>query len=113
MASPLPAPALAAFQELLGDRAVASAQAIEAAARSTFRTEARPSAILRVRDADEVRACVRLAREHHVALYPISRGRNWGYGSRVPSSDGAVILDLSALDRIVGYDARLGLLTIE
>jgi 4-cresol dehydrogenase (hydroxylating) len=113
MASPLPAPAIAAFRELLGDRAVDSAEPLEAAARSTFRTEARPSAILRVRDADEVRACVRLAREHHLALHPISRGRNWGYGSRVPSSDGAAILDLSALDRIVGYDARLGLLTIE
>ena len=37
------------------------------------------------------------------ALHPVSSGKNWGYGSRVPTSDG-VSLDLGRLNRILDFD---------
>lgn len=46
---------------------------------------------------DEVRTAVRAATRHRAPLYPISRGGNWGLGSRLPVRDGAVILDLRRL----------------
>lgn len=50
---------------------------------------------------DEVRACVDRARAERVSLYPLSTGLNWGYGSAAPPQPGAVLLDLSGMNRIL------------
>ncbi len=71
-----------------------------------------PAALLPSRVGDVV-AIVDIARRHGMALYPISTGHNWGYGSAVPATDGCVVLDLSGLDRIIDMDAELGLVTVE
>jgi 4-cresol dehydrogenase (hydroxylating) len=71
------------------------------------------AAALRPRSAEEVVAIVQIARDHHIPLYPISTGHNWGYGSANPVTDGCVVLDLSSLDRIIDVDADLGLATLE
>ncbi|MCG9730761.1 FAD-binding oxidoreductase [Shewanella sp. Isolate13] len=56
------------------------------------------------RYADElnISTIVRLAGEYQIALYPISSGNNWGYGSANPVDDAepCFILDLSRLKRI-------------
>lgn len=57
-------------------------------------------ALFRPGSVDEVQALVQLAIRHGLPLYPISRGRNWGMGSRLPVRDGAAVLDLGRLDRI-------------
>src|SRR5271169_4923703 len=62
---------------------------------------------------EEIVAIVDVARRHGVALYPISTGHNWGYGSALPFTEGCVVLDLSGLDRIVDMDVELGLVTVE
>ncbi|WP_255354450.1 MULTISPECIES: FAD-binding oxidoreductase [unclassified Roseateles] len=49
---------------------------------------------------DDVRDCVQHARRHSLALYPISTGLNWGYGSGAPPEAGSVLLDLSGMNRI-------------
>lgn len=43
----------------------------------------------------EVQQVCRIAVQHAVPIYPISGGRNWGYGSATPVCDDAIILDLS------------------
>jgi 4-cresol dehydrogenase (hydroxylating) len=48
----------------------------------------------------EVQVVVQIANRHRVPLYPISRGRNWGLGSRLPGCDGVVVVDLGRLNRI-------------
>ena len=45
-------------------------------------------------------------------IYPISTGKNWGYGSRVPLHDG-VLVDLGRMNRIVDFDEELAYVTIE
>jgi 4-cresol dehydrogenase (hydroxylating) len=67
---------------------------------------------LRPDSADQVADIVRIAAEHGVPLYPISTGRNWGYGSGQPASDGCVVLDLSGLVGI-RIDPELGTATVE
>lgn len=53
---------------------------------------------------DEVRACIERARSERKSLYPISTGLNWGYGSATPPQPGAVLLDLSGMNRIRNAD---------
>lgn len=65
------------------------------------------------RDASMVRETVLAAQRQGLKLYPISTGRNWGYGSALPVSDDCIILDLSSMNRIVAFDAELGLVTVE
>jgi 4-cresol dehydrogenase (hydroxylating) len=69
--------------------------------------------VVRPSTTDEVAGVVRLAAEHEVPLYPISTGRNWGYGTALPVRSGSMILDLSGMDRIVDFDPESGLLTVE
>jgi 4-cresol dehydrogenase (hydroxylating) len=56
---------------------------------------------------------VRIARREGIPLYPVSRGRNWGYGSAVPPADGCVAIDLSRMARVLAHDESLGYVTVE
>lgn len=63
--------------------------------------------------AEEVAALVRLACSTGTPLYPISRGRNVGYGDKSPVLPGHVLLDLSRMRAIREYDPRLGTVVVE
>jgi 4-cresol dehydrogenase (hydroxylating) len=86
---------------------------LAAAEAATFLTSQRIPAILRPADRDEVCEIVRIANRHGVALYPVSSGKNWGYGSRVPAVSGCALLDLSRMNRITAFDERLACVTVE
>ncbi|GLZ78585.1 hypothetical protein Afil01_33920 [Actinorhabdospora filicis] len=68
--------------------------------------------LIRPGDVDGVRATVRAFAGHH-PLHAVSTGRNWGLGSREPAADGAVLLDLSGLDRVRALDTAAGWAVIE
>ncbi len=55
---------------------------------------------------------VRTAYENRLTLYPVSRGLNWGLGSRVPTADDCFILDLGELKKLE-YDSEQGTITVE
>lgn len=80
---------------------------------ATFETHQGIRSILRPRSLEEVQQCMRDANYSGTPVYPVSSGKNWGYGSRVPPADGCALLDLSALDRIVELNERLGYVTVE
>jgi 4-cresol dehydrogenase (hydroxylating) len=62
---------------------------------------------------EEVVQTLEAANRHRVPLYPISRGRNWGYASANPPSPGCVIVDLSGMNRILACDPELGTVTLQ
>jgi 4-cresol dehydrogenase (hydroxylating) flavoprotein subunit len=70
-------------------------------------------AALRIHDAEVIPEVMRIASRNKVAVYPISTGRNWGYGTSLPARDDCVILDLSGMRKIVHFDAELGVVTVE
>jgi 4-cresol dehydrogenase (hydroxylating) len=72
-----------------------------------------PSAAVAPASAEEVQAVVRLANEHKIPLWPISRGKNLGYGGASPVMAGTVMLDLSRMKRILDVDAKYGVVQIE
>jgi 4-cresol dehydrogenase (hydroxylating) len=47
---------------------------------------------------------VEMAKKHLVHIYPISCGKNWGYGSTSPMGTAIVILDLSLFNLIQEFD---------
>lgn len=80
---------------------------------ATFATRNRVPAILRPGTRDEVAECLRVATACRVAVYPISGGKNWGYGSRVPAGDGSVLMDLGRINRILDFSEELAYVTVE
>lgn len=106
--------ALRAWRDVLGaDHVLTDTDALTAAHTATFATTQRLPAILRPGSRTEVQECVRIANAYRMPIYPVSGGKNWGYGSRVPVQDGCVLLDLARLNRILDYDEKLAYVTVE
>ena len=89
------------------------AATLRSAERATFATSSRIPAVIRPASREDVQACVRIARRHGVPVYPLSRGCNWGFGSRVPPADGCVVMELARMDRIRAFDESFGYVTVE
>lgn len=68
---------------------------------------ARPASV------EEVRAVLRAASRWGVPVFPVSAGKNWGYGDACAPADGMLILDLSRMDRILEVNADLAYAVIE
>ncbi len=65
------------------------------------------------RTTEEVVAIVGFANAHGVPLSPISTGRNWGLGSRLPATDGCVPVDLGRMNKIRAVDRVFGYAVVE
>ena len=105
--------ALVAWSEAIGGAHVLrDPEALRQASTTTFATNTTVKAIIRPGNRDEVQQCVQIANRFGTPIYPISTGKNWGYGSRVPVRNG-VSLDLGRLNRILDFDEELAYVTIE
>lgn len=69
--------------------------------------------VLLPRSTEEVRSIVVAAAARRIPLYPISTGKNWGLGSKLPVVDGCVVVDLSRMNRIVDVNQSELRATIE
>ncbi|MEO6341306.1 MAG: FAD-dependent oxidoreductase, partial [Caulobacteraceae bacterium] len=72
-----------------------------------------PSAAVAPQTVEEVQAIIRLANQHKTPLWPISRGKNLGYGGAAPRMRGTVVLDLSRMKRIIEVNPKLGYCIVE
>ncbi|MFT6923365.1 MAG: 4-cresol dehydrogenase (hydroxylating) [Crocinitomicaceae bacterium] len=61
----------------------------------------------------EVEKIMHLANQHKIVLYPYSSGMNWGQGSKVPTSENSLLVDLSALKSIVEINEKHRYVIIE
>jgi 4-cresol dehydrogenase (hydroxylating) len=78
----------------------------------TGASERRPQGAIIVKEADAIETVLALANQHKVPLWPISGGRNFGYGTALPVDTRSYILDLSRLKRI-NIDVRSSTALIE
>ena len=53
---------------------------------------------------EEVQGVMRVAHARGVPIYPISTGKNLGYGGSAPAYSGSVVLDLKRMDRVLAID---------
>jgi 4-cresol dehydrogenase (hydroxylating) len=106
--------ALDAWRALLGDgHVLVDDGTLDRYARSTSSSSRRPAAVLKPGTRDDVAALVKIARRCRTPLYPISTGRNWGYGDACAVYDGQVIVDLGRMNRIERIDPELGYAVVE
>jgi FAD/FMN-containing dehydrogenase len=55
---------------------------------------------------EEVQEVVRIANRYRIPLYPISTGRNLGYGGSAPNYSGSVVVDLKRMNRVLDVNER-------
>jgi 4-cresol dehydrogenase (hydroxylating) len=89
------------------------AATLERYARSTASNPIVPLAVVRPGSRAEVIALVDVARRHQAPIYPVSTGKNWGYGDACAIGAGQVIMELARMNRIIEVDAQLAYAVIE
>ena len=55
---------------------------------------------------EQVQAVMKTANEYKIPVYPISTGKNLGYGGSAPNLSGSVVLDLKRMNRILDVSER-------
>jgi 4-cresol dehydrogenase (hydroxylating) len=106
--------AIEQWTAVIGAECVLQGSAIAATyAADTSTTTRKIPAALKIRDSAVIPEIMRIATRHMIPVYPISTGKNWGYGGSLPARDDCVIIDLGPLRKIVHFDAELGVVTLE
>jgi FAD/FMN-containing dehydrogenase len=62
---------------------------------------------------EQVQSVVRIANRYKIPIYPISTGRNLGYGGSAPVLSGSVVLDLKRMNRILEVNERNAFALVE
>ena len=107
-------PALAAMRAVVGEAHVSVAPAdLDRAGKATIPDAKRPGVIVSPANAQEVAAILRLCADQRLHVWPVSTGRNWGYGSATAVREGAVLLRLSRMDRIIEVNEPLAYAVVE
>jgi 4-cresol dehydrogenase (hydroxylating) len=105
---------IAQIRDLIGaEHVVVSPDEVEPLAADTLPEVRMPSAVLYPGSVDEVCAVVRVAHEQRLPIWPVSRGRNWGYGAATPSQTGTLVLSLERLNRIREVNTELAYAVVE
>ena len=71
------------------------------------------SAALAPASVEEVQTVVRIANAHRIPLFPISTGKNFGYGGPAPSMRGSVVIDLKRMNRVIELDGDRNFALVE
>ena len=72
-----------------------------------------PSGAIAPQTVEEIQAILKIANEHKIPLWPISRGKNFGYGGSAPVLAGSVVLDLSRMKRILEVNEKMAYCLVE
>lgn len=75
--------------------------------------EPRAAAAVAPDSAEQVAELVKIANRYRIPVYPISTGKNLGYGGAAPAVAGSVVLDLKRMNRVIEVDERSGYAVVE
>jgi 4-cresol dehydrogenase (hydroxylating) flavoprotein subunit len=102
------------LKEIVGaNNVITDAVYLEAAETTNYYTDKKIRLSVKPSTTEQLQQCIILANECAITVYPISRGCNWGYGSRVPIADNSILVELSNMNRILDYNEQLGYVTLE
>jgi 4-cresol dehydrogenase (hydroxylating) len=105
---------VARLRAILGaDGVVAEPAAVEAETRTCIPFRRLPECLVYPRDAAQVQAVMRVASELRVPVWPVSTGKNWGYGEKSACYEGGITMVLERMTRIERVDQTLGYAVIE
>jgi 4-cresol dehydrogenase (hydroxylating) len=72
-----------------------------------------PSGAIAPSSVEQVQEIVRIANRYKLPLWPVSTGRNLGYGGAAPRMSGTMVLDLKRLNRVLEVNEDLGYAIVE
>lgn len=105
------------LRAIVGDDWVFADEASTISYRKSFipdlRGEHIPSGAVAPASVEQVQAILAVANRYRLPLWPVSTGKNMGYGMATPASSGQMILDLKRMNRILDFDAELGTILVE
>jgi (+)-pinoresinol hydroxylase len=71
------------------------------------------SAAVAPENVEQVQKIVRVANQYKIPIYPVSTGKNLGYGGSAPVLSGSVVLDLKRMNRIVEVNEHNAYVLVE
>lgn len=102
------------FEDLLSQKhVIVDREQLFPLEQTTFATTHMIAAVILPANTEEVLKCVRIAAKYNMPVYPISRGKNWGNGAKVPTQNNCVLMDLSRMNAVVDFHEELAYVTIE
>lgn len=105
---------IGAWRQVLGEHAVIDDfQVLENYTKSVCASRRDVIAVLKPISHEQVLQIVAVANQYKTALYPISCGKQWGMGSKLPVQDGAAIVDLSGMNRIIEVSEQFHYVVLE
>ena len=104
--------ALAAFEQVVGKDWVFTSDEDVALYRDAYSPltgapdEHLASAAVAPASTEEVQGIVRIANQYRIPIYPISTGRDLGYGGAAPVLSGSVVVDLKRMNRVLEVNEK-------
>jgi 4-cresol dehydrogenase (hydroxylating) len=95
------------------ENVLSSSDELNVYTQSACGSKRRVIAVLKPVSLEQVQQVVKIANRFKAPLYPISCGKQWGMGSRLPVTDGAVIVDLSGMNRIIEVNEQFHYAVVE
>lgn len=106
--------AIQEMREIIGQAyVVTEGIEFESISRATIPQPMLPCALIRPGNAQEVAQIVQKAQQYGIPIWPVSRGKNWGYGSATPVLANTAILKLDRMNRIIEVNEELAYAVIE
>lgn len=72
-----------------------------------------PAAALTPDSVEQVQKILAICNAERIAVWPVSTGKNLGYGTAAPVQRGTLVLDLRRMNRILEFDPVLGTVLLE
>jgi 4-cresol dehydrogenase (hydroxylating) len=101
------------WKKILGEDYVIEGEKLRPYVKDVSGLERYIPAVLLPGNTEEVKEIVDVANEFETPLYPISRGKNWGLGSKLPVKDNSTIVDLSRMNKIEEVNVKHSYAVIE
>ncbi|SFB27728.1 4-cresol dehydrogenase (hydroxylating) [Collimonas sp. OK607] len=72
-----------------------------------------PAGALIAESVEQVQAVLAVCSKYRIPVWPISTGKNFGYGTAAPAVPGQMVLDLKRMNKILEFDPVLGTVLLE
>ncbi len=103
----------ALIEQLGRDAVVVDGSALELASRTCIPYREIAAIVVYPKDVSEVRVTVELSRKFDAPIWPVSTGKNWGYGEKSACYPGGITMILERMTKIVEVNEELGYAVIE
>lgn len=105
--------AIAAWQKINGLVVHVEPGQVSRYRKSTLGEEYKVPCALMPATVDQLSACLQIANQQRIKVFPISCGQNHGYHSAAPMTDDTVVIDLKRLDQILEFNREFGYVIIQ